>query len=567
MAKRWRELGEQTRKEIEIRLLQGRNKWDGEGDAEFQERKAWVSANRLHWLANNGCEFTFDLDAEIKKFQSIATEWEPEYAAKAVVSMEGRGGWVKTETEHTALLHEPIGSILTKALELSGREKDFLVKNDPFAGLSTERPVRAFSALTNAAKRNEYPEWAWRTFLYSETRKTDKPKFTALIAERISRCPDNAIAEFIHPASDWILSISQNLSSIFPQTFDRILSKLINVLRLQLPGSKSAIIRGNKEPDWTTEAINAPVGKIAQALFNDPRQSDLKTGGGFPVDWLMFVDKLLSLNGDLRRHALVIFAHNLNWFYVIDPIWTEANMLSVLDKGDESDQSAIWSGFFWAAEVPNQKLYVRLKSNLLAFAKQPGLPRTEYDVVLSGIILAGWGNTDEETGERYISNAEMHDVLMNTDDDFRSRVLWQVESWSEINKTDSGKKWPAMISELLRYVWPRQKSAKTPTMSALLSDLAFSNVEHFAEIAEIVLPLLTTIDRDHLVFRNLHKPENNIVDLYPQQTLALLHVVLPDNVTAWPYGIEAILRRIGEADESLMLDERLIELNRKWNSR
>jgi len=320
LAKRWRDLREQTRKEIEIRLLQGRAKWDSEDDAEFEERKAWASADRLLWLADSGCEFTFDLDDEIKKLQRLATEWKPEYAAKAADSMEGRGGWVKTETEHASLLYEPIDSILTKARELSGREEDFLVKNDPFAGLSAERPVRAFSALTNAAKRDEYPEWAWRTFLNAEAQKDDKPKFSALIAERISRYPDDAVAEFVHPASDWILSISKNLSSTFPQTFDRIMSKLINVLRLQPPGSNSVIVRGNKEPDWTSEAINAPVGKIAKALFNDPRMKDLKLGGGFPSDWLIYVDKLLSLNGDLRRHALVIFAHNINWFYVNDPI-------------------------------------------------------------------------------------------------------------------------------------------------------------------------------------------------------------------------------------------------------
>lgn len=161
----------------------------------------------------------------------------------------------------------------------------------------------------------------------------------------------------------------------------------------------------------------------------------------------------------------------------------------------------------------------------------------------------------------------MHDVLLNTDDEFRSRVLWKVERLSDTPKNGSGEKRSERLLELLRDVWPRQKSTKTPTMSALLFDLAFSNVEHFAEIAEIVLPLLTTIDRDHLVLNSFHESENNIVDSYPNQTLELLHAVLPDNVAAWPYGIEAILHRIGEVDESLRLDERLIELNRKWNSR
>jgi len=242
-------------------------------------------------------------------------------------------------------------------------------------------------------------------------------------------------------------------------------------------------------------------------------------------------------------------------------------MLSALEKGDESDRSAIWSGFFWAAKVPNQKLYVRLKPNLLAFAKQLGLPRRGYDEELAGIILAGWGSTHEETGERCISNAEMHDVLLSTDDEFRSHILWQVERWSKSEENEEGEKWSAMISKLLRDVWPRQKLVKTSKISARLCDLAFSNVERFPEIAEIVLPLLTTINRDYLMLPDLRETQDNIVDLYPYKTLALLHAVLPDNVAAWPYGIEGTLNRIGEANESLKSDERLIELNRKWRSR
>ena len=86
-------------------------------------------------------------------------------------------------------------------------------------------------------------------------------------------------------------------------------------------------------------------------------------------------------------------------------------------------------------------------------------------------------------------------------------------------------------------------------------------------MAEIILPLLTTIDRDHITIPNLKKSKGTIVDLYPQQSLVLLHKILPDNVSAWPYNIEGILNRIGEVDENLRLDERLIELKRKWRSR
>ena len=278
-----------------------------------------------------------------------------------------------------------------------------------------------------------------------------------------------------------------------------------------------------------------------------------------------------GLGKNVRRksnlHAPTLLHTHLNWFYVIDPNWTETHLLSALDGNDEDDREAFWSGYIWGAKEHDQELYIRMKPGLLAIAKGRSLTKLGYFEVLAGIILAGWGTKIEETQDRFISNDELRDVLLHTDEDFRSRILWRVESWLTTNENGTGEKSSEMLLELLRDVWPRQKSVKTSTISARLFDLAFSNAERFPELAEIILPLLTTIDRDHLMLPNLRKPKETIVDLYPRQTLALLHAVLPDNVTAWPYGIEEALQRISEADSSLNSDERLLELKRKWNAR
>jgi hypothetical protein len=187
--------------------------------------------------------------------------------------------------------------------------------------------------------------------------------------------------------------------------------------------------------------------------------------------------------------------------------------------------------------------------------------------VLAATILAGWGSVDEKTGERCITNDEMRDVVLNSDDEFRAKILWQAERWSGGQTEGEGQKWLGMLPELLRDVWPRQKVVKTPRLSARLCALAFSSGDQFPELAAIILPLLTSIDRESLVLTELRRSESSVVEKYPHQTLAILHTVLSENVAAWPYGIEDILQQIGEADESLKLDERLIELRRKWNSR
>ncbi len=570
LAKRWQELTDESKREIEHRLLAGPPRWDNEEDAKFDERRAGTSLIRITWLANNGCDFPSDLTAEIKTLKANAPRWKQESKVRAIEPMGVvRGGWVKTETGYSLLLHEPLRSTLSKARELSEREEDdFLVEKDPFAGLSAERPVRALSALTDAARRNEYPEWAWRTFLDSVARKDDKPKFSALVAERLCRYPLEVVTDFIRPATDWLLQISKQLASGFPETFDKVISKLIIVLRSHPPAGNSSIVRGSKEPDWAMEALNSPVGKIARALLKDPRRKDdSRTAEGFSEGWLTQVNALLSLDGDLHRHALVMFAYFVNWFYSIAPHWTEANLLSALDGNEEDDRNAFWAGFLWGAKTPNQKLYLRMKPSILAFTKKQNQSKRGHIDVLAAIILAGWGSINDEAQERLISHEEMHDVLLSADDEFRSRILWQLERWTETKGEETDGRWSALLPEFFQNVWPRQKSAKTQTMSAHLCDLAFSNAEHFSEIIEIILPLLTPTDLGHLRLPNLKKTSPNIVDRYPHQTLALLHAALPDDVTSWPYGIEDVLKQIGEADGNLKTDERWLELNRKWNAR
>jgi hypothetical protein len=295
----------------------------------------------------------------------------------------------------------------------------------------------------------------------------------------------------------------------------------------------------------------------------DPQKESAETGKGFPLPWISRVDELLSLDGDLRRHALVIFAFNLNWFFAIDAVWTEKNLISVLDE-EGQDQSALWAGFFWGVKVPNRELYMRLKPYLLRLAKRKSITRHNHVEVLAALLLTGWGSVDSTTGERYVTREELRDVLLTVDEDFRAKVLWQLERWSSEAQEGNGN-WAKQLRVFLVEVWPRQKSAKTPRITVALCDLAFADAVDFPEIVDIILPLVTKIDQD--ARHNFVRLEDNIVDQHPEKTLALLSAILPENPAVWPYGIEGVLERIGNADPSLLKDARLVELKRRWNAR
>lgn len=567
LAKRWNELHADTKKEIENRIFKGRAKRDGEEDDIYKERRARAALNRLTWLANNGCELSTEMEPELGKLQKSATHWKPEHATRAVKSLEARGGRVKIETECSSLVRESLGSLLSKAAELKSKGDNFLIENDPYKGLSGERPLRAFSALTHAARQDEYPIWAWQTFLDHEARKKDNPKLSALIAERLIRSPENVIVELAHPVSHWLLNSSKKLASHYPASYENLVVKLTGVLRSTPSSGSTSLVRGGKDSDWAMWALNSPVGKIAQSFFNDPRQDNLKLSEGLPSAWLALVNGLLSLDGDLHRYALVMFSHNLNWFYSIDPNWTEANLLIEMG-GNDDNRDAFWSGFLWGAKTPNMDLYLRMKQDLISIAKESGIIKTGYTRIIAGILLAGWGEiVDSDTQERLVTNDEMRDVLLSVDDEFRSNILWQLSRWSESEDAEAAERWSVLLPTLLREAWPLQKTVKTPATSASLCDLAFSDAERFQEISEIILPLLTKIDQGNRIHLTFPLTNNDIFEQHPKETLAIMHAVLPDDVGGWPYGANEILNRISNTNELLATDERLVELKRKWNAR
>ena len=558
LEKRWNDFPTTVRTRLERRLLQGPLPWKSEEKAQYIDRRAWTILTRLHWLADHGCRFSFELSEKSGKLRKQTPDWQPQSAAKAADSMEGRSGWIKKETEHSVLLTENPETILIKAKELSGTDYERQMENDPFAGLSADKPELALAALVSAAVRNDYPEWAWRTFLYAEARKKDPSDFSAKIGNNILQIPDNAICGIISPVSDWFLNVSKELLATQPERFWQIWERLIAVIKSNPESAPSNIMRQSDNPDFATEGLNAPVGKLAQALMNDPAKNNLSKKKSLPTFWKRRVEELLHLEGNIHRHALVMFTYNLGWFFARDPRWTKTNLIPFLDSNAD-DQKAFWSGFFWNPRVPSTKLFEVLKPYMLHLTTDRAIEKQGQLNALSGILLANWWNVLPKTGKRLITNTEMRDILLQADDNFRVQILWQTKNWLTGKKADK-----ANLSTFLTEVWPRHKKAKSSRVSTALCELAFTDADTFGSLADIILPLVSKIDKQGLFIYKLN--DSKIVDLFPEKVLALLCAVLPDHTPEWPYGTGDTLKRIGEVNPTLLKDKKLIELRKRWSS-
>ena len=302
LSKRWADLSEDLRKQIEGRILAGPDRWDDEPDNDYQDRKARNILNRLQWLIDQGCQLTFDPTSIITQLRRTSPIWRPEYAKHATDSREARGGFVSTNLEHDQLLREPIGTILVKALELAGREPDNLLsERDPFAGLCAKNPQRAYLALIHSARKKEYPKWAWKKFLDSQARKEDVPKFSAVIAARLCKIPDQAMVDILYSCTYWLHNVHRSLSAEQPEVFDKITTRLIDIVALSPTEARSAIVSSRTGRGWSTDALNSPAGHIALAVLEDSRIQSADGKFRITLEWLARLEKLLQLNGDPLR--------------------------------------------------------------------------------------------------------------------------------------------------------------------------------------------------------------------------------------------------------------------------
>lgn len=560
---RWAGLEGLTREKVEQNIIAGPEKWEIECDDVYYPRRASAILCRLHWLQQQGLTLQCDLDTITNELRQHVPDWKPQLAEHAVRSYEGAVGWVSVDTDYSDLLQEPRERVLARAKELSELRKAVFVRLDPFAGLSQNCPVRAFAALRLAAKNGDFPAWAWSTFLGAEQRINDKAKFSAFVAEQICHYPDSEVANLVYPVASWFRKIALNLAGNHHKIFLALAEKLIAALSLQTVESRSGIVRGNKDEDWTLEALNSPTGKLAKALLNDSSIRNLKPAQVLPNDWRSLAEKILCLPGDLHRHALVIFSQQLNWLFQVDPEWTKANLLSFLVSKDIQDQKALWAGILSGGNLSGHDIFVFLKPHMLRLVNAGVLKKHSEWAALADLLLSAWALKEGSTGEKWVTDEELRKALLNFNGEMRSHVLWRAKSRTE----EKREEWAPLLLELLRNVWPKQLVAKSEVVSKRLFDLAFVDKDIFPELAEMVLPLLTEISDQYYLFQIVQPPCVDIVTAHPLEILSLICAVLSENVAKWPYNIGEMLDFLGNAGEGVRNDARFIELKRKWDSR
>ena len=162
---RWHELPLDKRKLLERHLVNGRARYDGESEEDFEQRRSIESAMVLGWLINQGCEFGRETLDALLDLRSADPRWCPEWDESADDSRDVRGGKVETDSDPSPIIDAPLGQIISLARKHTRSPIGEVTEYKPFDGLVKQRTSRAVAALTHAARRGDYPAEFWRSAL------------------------------------------------------------------------------------------------------------------------------------------------------------------------------------------------------------------------------------------------------------------------------------------------------------------------------------------------------------------------------------------------------------------
>jgi hypothetical protein len=175
------------------------------------------------------------------------------------------------------------------------------------------------------------------------------------------------VEEIVHVVTWWLRAAarSSNRHEVI------LLSMCRRVLGLPLADA-SGIRRvdGESIQEPVAEAINHPVGHVAQALIDYWFKRKPNDGDRLPIDIAPLFTPLCDAEINRFRHGRVLLSSQLVALFRVDPVWTEEHLLPRFDwTVDQMEAKSVWEGFLWSPRL-YQPLLLAIKPQFLETARR-----------------------------------------------------------------------------------------------------------------------------------------------------------------------------------------------------
>ena len=561
LSRRWNDLPPRRRGLLERRLVRGRPQYSRESAEDYARRSGSTSAMILGWLIARQCSLSTVARRALPRLRRADPDWQPQWDDTADASSDGRGGFVGEDTDSSCIDDAPVDQILRLARESTRRAVDEFVVYKPFEGLVKTRPHRAVAALTNAARRNDYPVEFWRSALTAWP-PGERRRLVVLFGARIARLPREVAVDLGYSLFDWskehLSDAFINHEAVVLDVFDTLVDKVLRPAGKRVGNWDDAAAEGGALDSQVTlnEAIIAPAGKAAEWLLEMLKSRNPTAGATIPAAIKERLERLVAVRGRTAQHVVSVVASRVAWLDGIDPTWV-ASVVVPWFNVEHVFAGPAWNGFMYG-DIPRRRLLRPIKAQFLrVFGRVRDWAWNDDAIRTLHQHLVLWCRAPQ-AGRAYINLTEARRALQHTDSRGREYSLWTLsrivvdqQTWNRFGKT------------FLMKAWPKERRFQTERTSRTLVLLAENAGEMFPGVVRTVLPYLVPIAKG--VTRLMRTSGGGdgipIARRFPEACVTLLDRVVGDNPVVIPYGLDRVLEMAATGEPSLRQDVRWRRLN------
>ena len=562
---RWTAISEPHRQKLGERLLAGPDKKSFWSDENFPSIRDEFAARYTRYLEMQGCTLLADQGERLSNIISQIENWSDGWATSTVTEHGSHFGYVGTDETPDVVLDLAVDEIVPRAKEDLQRDFGSFTEKRPFTGLVKTNPRKALSALTVAARQDDYPQSFWSA-LITEMPADISPRLRRIFLHRLARLPKPVIIKLRHTVCRWL---EQNLADllkfngelgwlVFDRVADAVISGGVDAAESGIGDTRIGgdVIQQSRRT--YTHAINGPLGMCANALYHALPGEKQEENSLVPDYIKSRLERLFTSPGEGSDHAVSITFCKLNWLMFIDPLWVQERLIPML-AFDHIAAEPAWNGFLCSNRVPWSPLATVIKPLLLEVTQWVECQAWDRDLTKVAAQWLGFlyiFKRDEEDG---LTKQEMRRALREMSDDTRNQFIWWLGRVGQEN--DNG--WEELVAPFLTEVWPRERRYRTASSVeswiGMLDDTGVSFPTVYKAVKQFLVPVETDRHPFYRFTREVNE-EEPITLQFPDETLDLLNTVTPMVLTRTPNELPKILALIVETAPGLRSDHRYLRL-------
>jgi len=274
-------------------------------------------------------------------------------------------------------------------------------------------------------------------------------------------------------------------------------------------------------PDALTDALNAPVGRLAEILLQRMAKGE---------------------NGE--ELARVRFAAEVSLLFERAPIWTAERIVPLFDWRS-ADAPSVWNARKYSNYIGSPKLFELTKAPFLDLFGRPDVAEDDLRVYGGWLTTIMIANRSKNAGYP-ITPTEARTALRAAGVRAMSSVGHRLAIEMEGAKKEEKKAhWENVVGPVFESVWPLDVELQSPSLTFKLVQILRASGDAFPQAADAIIPFIRPEDpRLHTSVHSISRADDLIYAVSPEKMLDLIVAVVGDAPTRSVYGLTSVLDRI-----------------------